>query len=123
MTEFAGAVETKLTALPPAAPKSGLLSEAKAFRGLVARKAAPDDVAKAARSLATHLLATYSVPLAPGKVRTSRADRRFTRKTAPAATASMATVMDPMRPSSIRCRWPLPMRPARASAVRSRSIR
>ncbi|MFX8457348.1 c-type cytochrome, partial [Acinetobacter baumannii] len=30
-------------------------------------KAAPDDVAKAARSLATHLLATYSVPLAPGQ--------------------------------------------------------
>lgn len=67
MTEFAGAVETKLTALPPTAQKSGLLSEAKAFRGLVARKAAPDDVAKAARSLATHLLAAYPVPLAPGK--------------------------------------------------------
>ncbi|RZI38199.1 hypothetical protein EGT07_35420, partial [Herbaspirillum sp. HC18] len=30
MTEFAGAVEAKLTALPPAAQKAGLLSEAKA---------------------------------------------------------------------------------------------
>jgi high-affinity iron transporter len=42
MTEFAGAVETKLTALPPAAQKAGLLSEAKAFRGMVTQKAAAD---------------------------------------------------------------------------------
>lgn len=67
MTEFAGAVETKLTALPPAAQKAGLLSEAKAFRGMVAQKAAPDDVARSARTLAAHLLAAYPVPLAPSK--------------------------------------------------------
>ena len=34
---------------------------------MVATKAAPDDVAKAARALGTHLLSAYPVPLAPTK--------------------------------------------------------
>jgi high-affinity iron transporter len=50
-----------------AGAKAGLLSEAKAFRGMVAQKAAPNDVAKSARTLAAHLLTAYPVPLAPSK--------------------------------------------------------
>lgn len=67
MTEFSAAVETKIAALPASGSRAALVSEAKAFRGLIAGKAAPDDVAKAARTLAGHLLAAYPVPLAPAK--------------------------------------------------------
>ena len=67
MTEFSGAVEAKISALPASGVRASLITEAKAFRGMVARKAAPDDVAKAARALGTHLLAAYPVPLAPTK--------------------------------------------------------
>ena len=67
MTEFSGAVEAKITALPASAQRAALIAEAKAFRAMVARKAAPDDVAKAARTLGAHLLAAYPVPLAPSK--------------------------------------------------------
>ena len=67
MTEFSGAVEAKITALPATANRAALISEARAFRAMVAGKAAPDDVAKAARALGTHLLAAYPVPLAPNK--------------------------------------------------------
>ena len=67
MTEFSAAVETKITALPASADRAALVTEARAFRAMVARKAAPDDVAKAARALGTHLLSAYPVPLAPTK--------------------------------------------------------
>lgn len=67
MTEFSGAVEAKISALPASGVRASLITEAKAFRGMVARKAAPDDVAKAAQALGTHLLAAYPVPLAPTK--------------------------------------------------------
>ncbi len=67
MTEFSAAVETKITALPASANRAALVTEAKAFRAMVARKAAPDDVAKAARALGTDLLNAYPVPLAPAK--------------------------------------------------------
>lgn len=67
MTEFSGAVEARILALPVTVDRAGLVAEAKAFRGMVARKAAPDDVAAAARRLGSHLLAAYPVPLAPGK--------------------------------------------------------
>ncbi len=67
MTEFSGAVEAKITALPASANRAALIAEAKAIRAMVAGKAAPDDVAKAARTLGAHLLAAYPVPLAPTK--------------------------------------------------------
>lgn len=67
MTEFSGGVEAKIIALPATTARAGLIAEAKAFRGMVAAKASPDDVAKAARLLGSHLLAAYPVPLAPGK--------------------------------------------------------
>ena len=65
MTEFSNAVEAKITALPASANRAALIAEAEAFRAMVAAKAAPDDVAKAARTLGSHLLAAYPVPLAP----------------------------------------------------------
>jgi len=67
MTEFSAAVETKIATLPTSTNRASLVAEAKAFRALVAAKASPDDVAKAARTLGTHLLAAYPVPLAPTK--------------------------------------------------------
>ena len=67
MTEFSGAVEAKITALPASANRAALIAEAKAIRAMEAGKAAPDDVAKAARTLGAHLLAAYPVPLAPTK--------------------------------------------------------
>jgi high-affinity iron transporter len=67
MTEFSGAVEAKITALPASANRAALVAEAKEFRAMVASKASPDDVAKAARTLGAHLLAAYPVPLAPSK--------------------------------------------------------
>lgn len=67
MTEFSGVVEAKIGALPATANRAALVSEASAFRAMVARKAAPDEVATAARMLGSHLLAAYPVPLAPDK--------------------------------------------------------
>ena len=67
MTEFSAAVEAKIAALPASADLAALVTEARAFRAMVAGRAAPDDVAKAARSLGAHLLAAYPVPLAPSK--------------------------------------------------------
>ena len=67
MTEFSAAVETKITALPASANRAALIAEAKTVRAMVAAKAAPGDVAKAARALGTHLLSAYPVPLAPSK--------------------------------------------------------
>ena len=68
MSEFSATVEARIAALPVTASRASLIAEAKAFRGMVARKAAPDDVAKAARALGAHLLSAYPVPLAPSKV-------------------------------------------------------
>ena len=67
MTEFSGAVEAKISALPASSNRASLLTEAKAFRGMVAARDAPDQVAKAARLLGSHLLGAYPVPLAPTK--------------------------------------------------------
>lgn len=67
MTEFSAAVETKIAALPASSNRDALIVEAKRFQALVAEKAAPEDVAKAARVLAGHLLIAYPVPLAPAK--------------------------------------------------------
>ena len=68
MTEFSGAVETKIIALPESASKVKLTAEARAFRAMVAAKGAPNEVAQAARALGAHLLAAYPVPLAPTKI-------------------------------------------------------
>jgi len=67
MTEFSSAVEAKILGLPASASRAGLIAEARSFQDMVARKAAAEDVARAARALGTHLLAAYPVPLAPAK--------------------------------------------------------
>lgn len=68
MVEFSRGVETRVAALPESASRGVLLSEAKAFSASVARKDEPAQVAAAARSLGTHLLAAYPVSLAPAKL-------------------------------------------------------
>jgi high-affinity iron transporter len=65
MREFSGSVAEKIAALPPKAGKSQLIGESARFKSLVERKAAPEEVASAARLLGTHLLAAYPVPLGP----------------------------------------------------------
>ena len=67
MTEFSASVETKIAALPMSPKRATFVAEARTFRAMVASKAAPDDVAKAARTLGSHLLSAYPVPLAPSK--------------------------------------------------------
>lgn len=65
MTEFAGQVETRLSALPENAGKAELLGRSRTLRSTIARKASPDEVAAQSRALASALLAAYPVPLAP----------------------------------------------------------
>ncbi|WP_423143090.1 FTR1 family protein [Parablastomonas sp. CN1-191] len=65
MSEFSATVEATIAALPPTAERPRLIAEAGAFRKMIANKAAPDNVAKAARALGAHLLAAYPVPVAP----------------------------------------------------------
>jgi len=65
MVEFSASVSQRLSALPAAPARAGLLADAAALERAVAAKASPADVATTARTLAAKLLATYPVPLAP----------------------------------------------------------
>jgi high-affinity iron transporter len=65
MREFAASAADKIAALPPAPEKAAIVAEAGRFKALVERKAAPAEVAAAARGLGRHLLAAYPVPLGP----------------------------------------------------------
>ncbi|HET6535359.1 MAG TPA: FTR1 family protein, partial [Sphingomicrobium sp.] len=65
MREFSGSVDEKVRALPANPAKSKLVAESGAFKALVDRKASPEVVMKAARSLGAGLLAAYPVPLGP----------------------------------------------------------
>ena len=65
MREFSNSVSEKVASLPPKPAKSELIGESARFRGLIERKAAPGDVASAARALGARLLAAYPVPLGP----------------------------------------------------------
>ena len=67
MREFSGAVSEKLAALPAKPAKTKLVAQGDALRALIDRKAAPDQVAAAARKLGADLLAAYPVPLGPRK--------------------------------------------------------
>lgn len=68
MLEFSATVEGRIAALPVTASRASLIAEARAFRAMVARKAAPDEVANVARTLGAQLLTAYPVPLAPTTV-------------------------------------------------------
>jgi high-affinity iron transporter len=65
MREFSGSVAEKIGSLPPKPAKSKLVGESARFKALVERKASPEEVATAARSLGAHLLSAYPVPLGP----------------------------------------------------------
>lgn len=65
MTEFSASVRSRLAALPANAARSDLVRQAEALQRLVAARAEPEAVAKAAHGLAGDLLAAYPVPLAP----------------------------------------------------------
>ncbi|MDZ4321700.1 MAG: c-type cytochrome, partial [Phenylobacterium sp.] len=65
MREFSASVRSRIAALPPSSAKSRLLSEAAALAVAVDRRADPAAVALQARSLASDLLKSYPVPLAP----------------------------------------------------------
>ena len=65
MREFSGSVVERITALPDRPGRAALLTAARDLEGAIARKAAPPEVDRRARSLAGQLLALYPVPLAP----------------------------------------------------------
>src|SRR5438067_1641 len=65
MREFSASVVEGVSALAPSAAKPRLISESGEFKSLIERKAAPEQVAAAARALGAHLLAAYPVPLGP----------------------------------------------------------
>ncbi len=65
MREFSASVAEKMAALPAKPAKAQLVGEGARFKSLIERKASPEQVAAAARTLGAHLLAVYPVPLGP----------------------------------------------------------
>lgn len=65
MTEFAGAISARLAALPNRPQKAPLVARAAQLQADVARRATPEEVAGVAHDLASDLLKSYPVPLAP----------------------------------------------------------
>lgn len=65
MREFARTARENIAALPAAASRPRLLSDARALEELIAAKRPPEQVNTAAKMLAAGLLAAYPVPLSP----------------------------------------------------------
>lgn len=65
MREFSDSVVQRIDALPPTSAKGRLSSQAARFKALIDGKAAPAEVATAARALGANLLQAYPVPLGP----------------------------------------------------------
>ena len=65
MREFSTSVRTRIAALPAHEAQPRLLAESSALISAVEARAAPETVARQARSLADDLLAAYPTPLAP----------------------------------------------------------
>jgi len=65
MREFSTTVIEHLSTLPEAPRQAALVDGAEQLRRLIEQRAAPDQVAAAARALAAQLIAAYPVPLAP----------------------------------------------------------
>ena len=65
MREFASQAATRVRALPANPRRAALAAQADALVGLVARKAAPADVAEASRALRRGIVAAYQLRLAP----------------------------------------------------------
>jgi high-affinity iron transporter len=68
MAEFTASVRERLGALPEKPVKARLVAGAAALEAAVARKAAPPEIEKQARSLAAQLIGAYPVPLAPRRM-------------------------------------------------------
>lgn len=66
MTEFAASITERLTRLPASPAKAALVAGAARLRSLIAKKGAPDEVARLAHGLAADLLKAYPIALAPG---------------------------------------------------------
>jgi high-affinity iron transporter len=67
MQEFSRTVAEKLAALPAKPERAALIHDADELDRLVVQRAAPETVAKAARTLGAQLIAAYPVPLAPAQ--------------------------------------------------------
>lgn len=65
MVEFSRSARERIALLPPKDAKQGLQQQAVALEKLIANKASPDQVAAAARAVASDLIKAYPVPLAP----------------------------------------------------------
>ncbi|MGQ0660346.1 FTR1 family protein [Sphingosinicella sp.] len=65
MREFSASVTQRLGALPARPERAQLVADARVLEAAVARRAAPEEVDRLARSLGQRLLAAYPVPLAP----------------------------------------------------------
>lgn len=65
MVEFSRSARERIALLPPKDAKQGLQQQAVALEKLIANKASPDQVATAARAVASDLIKAYPVPLAP----------------------------------------------------------
>lgn len=68
MEEFARAAERQLAELPIAPAMPELKAEAAKLRAAIGNKSSPQEVADQAHALASHLLATYPIPMAPVKL-------------------------------------------------------
>ena len=102
MREFSGSVAEKIASLPAKPGKAQLVGESARFKAMIERKAAPQDVAVAARTLAAHLLSAYPVPLGPKQAPDlSRGEQLFQRDCASChgakgdAETSIARQLDP----------------------------
>ena len=65
MREFSGQVTRRISALPARPERAALIEAARGVEAAVARRAAPDEVARLAQGLGANLLSAYPVPLAP----------------------------------------------------------
>lgn len=68
MREFSASVAQRLAALPANPQRAALVGEAQTLQAAIGRAAPPDEVARLARTLGTHLLTAYPVPLAPAAI-------------------------------------------------------
>lgn len=67
MVEFVGSIHQRLAALPATPAQADLIRQAEGLQAQVAAKAAPEKIGTMARSLATGLLASYPMPVAPAQ--------------------------------------------------------
>ncbi len=67
MVEFAKSAKERIDGLADSAEKATLQKDAVALQQAIEKKAAPEEIAKLSRGLATNLITVYPVPLAPSE--------------------------------------------------------